>query len=67
MKTFMLQLSYDNMRQLNDEGNYYCTFKSDECFDLWNMYHKKIDKAYYDKNCKGLTILMELDGMIKTK
>jgi len=65
LKTIFLQFSPQIYIQLNDESAYLCSAKHDDYFAIWNMYHPKLDKAFWDKNCKGLIILLRIDNIAK--
>lgn len=64
IKAVFLQTSIEALRQMNRDGNYYCSLRHDEYYELWNIYYPKISKPFWDQNCKGLVILMSLDEIV---
>lgn len=64
MKAALLSFNSDDINQMNITSNYYCSVKHEEMYQLWNLYYPTINKSFWDKYCKGLIALMDMDGFI---
>lgn len=62
VKATFLLLSAPQIRQMNMDGTYYCSYKHEEMYQLWNLYYPKISQEYWDKYCKGFIALLSFDG-----
>mgnify|MGYP006995478795 CR=1 FL=1 len=65
IKTLMLTMDDKFYKQLAINAWYFCDKKSDDYYELWNMYYTPMEKSTWDLACRACTALMELDGLIK--
>lgn len=67
IKTFkasLLELGPAEIKQMNISGWGGCSYKHDYYYTIWNLFYPKISKTTWDEHCKGLVVLMDLDGVI---
>ena len=66
LKKFVLSSIQNGLlQQLNIDAWYHCENKSEEGFQIYNLYYKKISKTYYNSHCKEINALMEIDGVVQ--
>lgn len=65
IKTVLLSLSEEEIKQLNITGEYYCSVRHDESHLLWEIKYFKVPKDIWDKYCKAFVALMEIDGTLR--
>ncbi|MFD2934861.1 hypothetical protein ACFS25_13785 [Spirosoma flavum] len=59
--------SPDVFAKLNRESDSLCCLKHEEYRELWNKSHPKVDQSFWDMYCKGLIMLMKVDGTLNDK
>ena len=67
IKAMFLNMTVEEIKQMNIDGEYYCSVKHEDCYNLWQLYYPSITKDTFDRYCKGLIVFMILDGVLLTK
>jgi len=64
MKIILLSLDSNSseLKQMNIDAWYLATKKNDAFYRIWNLEYTNISKEFWDKNNKGLIMLILLDN-----
>jgi hypothetical protein len=63
MTTFY-QMDNASLWKLNKEGVLKCSSSHESLYKLWEKTYDHVTQDFWDKNCKGLIVLMIQDGII---
>jgi len=59
------QMDNASLWKLNKDGLTKCSTNHESLYKLWEKTYDHVTKDFWDKNCKGLIVLMILDGIIQ--